>query len=86
MKVAFFDILEGISTRIALEVSFNDLNLLIFFIARDYKFIKTMKENIFVEKQKNIQLYLESNQKHIFTIDFYSDEIIRHIKKDLSIK
>jgi len=51
-----------------------------------YKFIKTMKENIFVEYQKNIQLYLESNQKHIFTIDFYSDEIIRHIKKDLSIK
>lgn len=49
-----------------------------------YEFIKNMKEDIFVEYQKNINSFLESKKKNIFTVDFFSNEIIKHIKKDLS--
>ena len=48
-----------------------------------YYYFKS-KEDIFAEYQKNINSFLESKKKHIFTVDFFANEIIKHVKKDLS--
>ncbi len=50
-----------------------------------FNFIKKMKENEYIDYQLNIKKFLDNEKNKTFSIEFFSNQIIKHIKKDFSL-